>query len=77
MAPEGSPLVNLAQQEAEVANVIVAQQSTDNPRGEPSIGNRLNDRGKRARSEATSSASGNCCLANNDVWRRITQNHYL
>jgi hypothetical protein len=38
MAPEGSPLVALVQQGAEVANVIIAQRSTDNPRGEPSIG---------------------------------------
>jgi hypothetical protein len=39
MAPEGSPLTALAQQGAEVANVIVAQRATGNPRGEPSVGN--------------------------------------
>jgi hypothetical protein len=39
MAPEGSPLVALAQQEAEVANVIVARRSTSNPQEEPSVGN--------------------------------------
>jgi hypothetical protein len=33
MAPEGSPLVALAQQGAKVANVIIAQRSTGNPRG--------------------------------------------
>jgi hypothetical protein len=59
MAPEGSPLVALAQQGAEVANVIVAQRSASNPREEPSIGNRSDDRKKRAQSEAIASASGN------------------
>jgi hypothetical protein len=77
MIPEGSPLVALAQQGAEVANVIVVQRSTGNPRGEPSVGNRSNDRGKRARSEATSSASDNRCFADNDARRWITQNRYL
>jgi hypothetical protein len=48
MAHEGSPLVALSQQGAEVANAIVAQRSAINPRGEPSVGNRLNDQGKRA-----------------------------
>jgi hypothetical protein len=33
MAHEGFPLVALAQQGAKVANVIVAQRSTGNPRG--------------------------------------------
>jgi hypothetical protein len=46
MTHEGSPLVTLAQQGAEVANVVVAQRSADNPRGEPSVGNRSNGRGK-------------------------------
>jgi hypothetical protein len=31
MAPKSSPLVALAQQGAEVANVVLAQRSTDNP----------------------------------------------
>jgi hypothetical protein len=35
------------------------------------------DQGKRVRSEATSLISGNCCLADNDAHRRITQNCYL
>jgi hypothetical protein len=39
IAPEGSPLIALAQQGAEVANVIIAQRSVGNPRGEPSVGN--------------------------------------
>jgi hypothetical protein len=40
MTPEGSPLITLSHQAAEVANVIVEQRSAGNPRGEPSIGNR-------------------------------------
>jgi hypothetical protein len=72
MAPEGSPLVVLAQQGAEVANVVVAQRSVDNPRGEPSVGNRSDGRGKRARSEAAASVSGNHRLADNDARQRIT-----
>jgi hypothetical protein len=39
MAPEGSPLVALAQQGAEVANLTIAEKSANNPRREPSIGN--------------------------------------
>jgi hypothetical protein len=39
MAPEGSPLIALAQQGDEVANVVVAQRSTGNPRGESSVDN--------------------------------------
>jgi hypothetical protein len=77
MTPKGSPLVALAQQGAKVANVIVAQRSVDNPRGEPSVSNLSNDRGKGVRSEAASSASGNRHLADNDARRRITQNRYL
>jgi hypothetical protein len=60
-----------------VANVVVAQRSASNPRGEPSVDNRSNDRGKRARSEAASSASGNRRLADNDARQWITQNLYL
>jgi hypothetical protein len=41
MAPEGSPLVALAQQGAELANLVVAEKSVGNPRREPSIGNQL------------------------------------
>jgi hypothetical protein len=72
MAPEGSPLVTLAQQGAKAANFIVAQRLVGNPRVEPSIGNRSNDRGKRTRSEAAASASGNRRLADNDERRGIT-----
>jgi hypothetical protein len=57
MAPEGSSDVALAQQGAEVANIVVAQRTADNPREEPSIGIRSNDRGKRTRSEAASSTN--------------------
>jgi hypothetical protein len=39
MAPEGSPLVALAQQGAEVANLTIAEKSANNPRREPSIDN--------------------------------------
>jgi hypothetical protein len=77
MAPEGSPLIALTQQGAEVANVVVAQRSAGNPRGEPPVDNRSNDRGKRARSEAAASANGNHRLDDNDARRRITQNHNL
>jgi hypothetical protein len=48
MTPEGSPLIALAQHGADVVNVIIAQRSIGNPRGEPSIDNQSNDRGKRA-----------------------------
>jgi hypothetical protein len=71
MAPEGSPLVALAQQGAEVVNVVVAQRSINNPRGQPSVGNRSNDRGKRAQNEAAALASDNCHLTDNDVQRWI------
>jgi hypothetical protein len=67
MAPKGSSLIALAQQGAAVVNAVVAQRSADNLRGEPSVSNRSNDRGKRARSEAASSASDNRHLADNDV----------
>jgi hypothetical protein len=76
MAPEGSPLLALAQQGAEAANhFIAAKRSAENHRGEPSIGNRLDGRAKRARSETASSASDNHRLAHNDVHQQITQNH--
>jgi hypothetical protein len=77
MTLEGSPLIALAQQGAEVANVVVAQRSVDNPQGEPSIGNRSNDWGKRARSKVATSISDNHHLADNDTWRWITQNRNL
>jgi hypothetical protein len=75
MAPEGSPLVALAQQGAKAANYVIAERSIDIPLGEPSVGNQSHDWVKRARSEAAASASGNCRLADNDVHRQITQNH--
>jgi hypothetical protein len=43
MAPEGSPLVALAQQGVEAANnVITVERSLENRQGEPSAGNRSN-----------------------------------
>jgi hypothetical protein len=67
MTPEGSPLVALAHQGAEVANLIIAEKSGGNPQREPSIGNRSNDRARRAQSEASSSSNGNHRLADNDA----------
>jgi hypothetical protein len=73
MSPDGSPLTLLAQQGAEAANLIVAEKSTSRPRREPSTDH--NDRARHARSEATSSASPNRHLAENDTRWHITQNH--
>jgi hypothetical protein len=65
MAPDGSPLILLAQQGDEAANLVVAEKSASEPRREPSAGH--NDRARRARSEAASSASPNQHLAKNDA----------
>jgi hypothetical protein len=46
MVLEGSPLIALAQQDAEVANLIVAERSADKPQREPSVSNRSNDRAR-------------------------------
>jgi hypothetical protein len=46
MAPDGSPLALLSQQEAEVVNLVVAEKSASGPRREPSVGR--NDRARRA-----------------------------
>jgi hypothetical protein len=46
MALDGSPLALLAQQEAEAANLIVAEKSASRPRREPPAGH--NDRARRA-----------------------------
>jgi hypothetical protein len=70
MAPDGSPLAVLAQQGAKVANLNIAEKSTNVPRREPSIGG--NDRVRRARSETPSAASPNSHLSEHDAWRRIT-----
>jgi hypothetical protein len=72
MTPDGSPLALLAQQEAEAANLVVAEKSTSVSRREPSGDH--NDRARRARSEVASSFSLNRRLAGNDARRRITQN---
>jgi hypothetical protein len=77
MAPESSPLVALAQQEAEAANYVIAERSDDNPRREPFVDNRSNDWARRAQSEAATSASSNCCLGDNDARWWITQNRQL
>jgi hypothetical protein len=72
-----SLLVALAQQGAETVNYITAQRSIDNPRGEPSVDNRSNDRAKQARSEEASSLSDNYRLIDNDMRRSITLNRQL
>jgi hypothetical protein len=65
MTPDGSPLVLLAQQGAEAANLVVAEKPTGIPRRESSGGH--NDRARRARSEVASSFSPNRLLAGNDA----------
>jgi hypothetical protein len=72
MAPDGSPLALLAQQGAEVVNLIVAEKSAGVHGGEPSAGR--NDRAGRGRSEAMSSASPWHHLSAHDARHRITQN---
>jgi hypothetical protein len=39
MELEGSPLVALAQQGADVANLVIVEKSAGNPRREPFVGN--------------------------------------
>jgi hypothetical protein len=73
MAPDGSPLAVLAQQGAEVANLIVAEKSIGVPRREPFVGG--NDQARLAQSEAASSASPNHRLSEHDARRCITQSH--
>jgi hypothetical protein len=51
MTPEGSPLIALAKQGAEAADLIIAERSAGNPQRELSVGN---DRARRAQSEVTS-----------------------
>jgi hypothetical protein len=72
MTPDGSPLALLAQQGAEAVNLIIAKKSASIPRGEPSAG--CKNRARRARSEATSSASPNQHLSEHDARWRITLN---
>jgi hypothetical protein len=49
MVPQDALLITLAQQGVEAAGqMIEAEPSASNHRGEPSIGNRLADRAKRA-----------------------------
>jgi hypothetical protein len=73
MAPDGSPLAVLAQQGAEAANLIITEMSASIRRREPSVDN--NDRARRVRSEAVSSASPNRRLFEHDARRCITLNH--
>jgi hypothetical protein len=54
-------------------NFVVAEKSASGPQREPSTSH--NDKARRARSEAASSASPNWHLAENDAHWRITQNH--
>jgi hypothetical protein len=76
MTPEGSSLPALAQQGANATNhVIAVERSVSNHRRKPSIGNKSGGRAKCAQSEAASLASDNRRLADNDVRRRIMQNH--
>jgi hypothetical protein len=70
MTPNGSPLALLAQQGAEAVNLVVAEKSADVSQGEPYAGR--NDRARRARSEAASSASPKRHLSEHDARRRIT-----
>jgi hypothetical protein len=70
MAPNGSPLVILAQQGVEAVNLIVAEKSAGVPQNELSGGH--NDRARHAQSEAASSTSPNRHLAENDARRCIT-----
>jgi hypothetical protein len=71
MAPNGSPLVVLAQQGAEAVNVVIIERSIGVPQREPFVGD--NDRAMHARSEAASSASPNRHLAEHDARWWITQ----
>jgi hypothetical protein len=57
-----------------VGQIVAVESSAGNDQGEPSAGNQSTDREKCVRSEEASSASGNRCLANNDMHRWITQN---
>jgi hypothetical protein len=71
MAPDGSSLAVLAQQGVEAAKLIITEKSTGVPWREPSVSG--NDRARRARSEAASSASPNRRLSEHDTRRCITQ----
>jgi hypothetical protein len=70
MAPDGSPLTILVHQGVEAANLVVEEKSASVPQREPFVGD--NDRVRRARSEAASSASPIHQLSEHDARRRIT-----
>jgi hypothetical protein len=65
MTLDGSPPALLAQQGAEVVNIVVAEKSVGVSRREPYVSH--NDRARRARSEVASSGSPNRYLAENDA----------
>jgi hypothetical protein len=72
MVPKGTPLVALAYQGAETANLMVAERSAGNAPWELSVGNQ--DRDRQARSEAATLVSSNHRLAENDARCRIIPN---
>jgi hypothetical protein len=67
------PLVVLAQQGAEAANLVIIEKLAGIPRREPFAGD--NDRARHAQSDAASSASPNHRSYEHDARWRITQNH--
>jgi hypothetical protein len=70
LAPQDSPLAALAQQGNEAAvRIAAAEPSMGNRRGEPTIGNRFDDRAKRTHSEEASSVSDGKRLADGDTRR--------
>jgi hypothetical protein len=66
MTPNDSLFIVLAQQGAEAANLVVTKKSADVSSWKPSVSD--NDRARRARSEAASSASPNHRLSEHDAW---------
>jgi hypothetical protein len=73
MTHQDSPVATLVQQGAEaVVQITVAELSITNQQGKPSIGNRSDDWGKRARSEEASSISGGKRLVDSDTCHQIT-----
>jgi hypothetical protein len=66
MTPDDSLFIVLAQQGAEAANLVVTKKSAGVSSWEPSVSD--NDRARRARSEAASSASPNRRLSEHDAW---------
>jgi hypothetical protein len=69
MAPDCSPLAVLAQQGAEVANLVITEKLTGVPQREPSVSD--NDQVRHTQSEVVSSVSPNRRLSEHDAWRHI------